>query len=290
MIMPPRALWTGTISFGLVNVPIRLYPAVSEHTLHFKLVHERDGGAIGYQKVCKAEDKPVPDDEIVKAFEVKKGELVPLTDEDFESVRVEGMRTIEISDFVPEDEIDPLFFARSMYVGAQEGGEKVYALLVRAMEEAGLAAIARFVMRERQHIGCLRVHDGALVLEQLHFADEIRPIDEVRPKAIKVDPKELKMARQLIDAFAGSFDPEKYRDTYRDALMKVIKAKQSGKEVVHAAEEEREPTTTDLMEALRASIEASKGGGATRKSAPRAKAAPKRKAAAKTRSRSRARS
>jgi Ku protein len=266
--MPPRALWSGTLSFGLVTVPIRLYPAVREHTLRFHLVHEPDGGAIGYQKICKAEGEPVPDDEITKVFEVKKGELVPLSDEDFESVRAEGVRTIEITDFVPEQEIDPLFFARSMYVGAQEGGERVYGLLVQAMEDAGLAAIAKFVLRDRQHLGCLRVHDGGLVLEQLHFADEIRPLEEVRPEKVKADPKELKMARQLIDAYAGSFEPERYRDTYRDALMDVIEAKREGKEIVRPAEPEAEPAT-DLLEALRASIEASKGGK------PKAKPKPK---------------
>jgi DNA end-binding protein Ku len=271
--MAPRALWTGTISFGLVSVPIRLFPAVREHTLHFHLVHEKDGGAIGYQKVCKKEGEPVPDDEIVKAYEWRKGEVVPLTDEDFESVRAEGVRTIEITEFVPEAEIDPLFFARSMYVGAQAGGEKVYALLVRAMEEAELAGIAKFVLRERQHLGCLRVREGTLVLEQLHFADEIRPLDAVRPDPVKVDARELKMARQLIDAFKGSFEPERYEDTYRDALMKVIEAKRKGETIVQDdAVDEVEPTT-DLLEALRASIEASKGGrrGKAAARAPRRK-------------------
>jgi DNA end-binding protein Ku len=279
----PRALWSGTITFGLVNVPIRLYPAVREHTLHFHLIHERDGGAIGYQKVCKKEGEPVPDDEIVKAYEVGKGEVVPLTDEDFESVRAEGVRSIEITEFVPEDEIDPLFFARSMYVGAGAGGEKVYALLVRAMEEAGLAGIAKFVLRDKQHLGCLRVREGALVLEQLHFADEIRPIDEVRPDPVKVDPKELKMARQLIDAFKGSFEPEHYEDTYRDALMQVIEAKRKGETIVQADEERAEPTT-DLLEALRASIEASKG---TQRRKPAARSARPKRKPAKRRAKSR---
>jgi DNA end-binding protein Ku len=283
--MPPRALWTGTVSFGLVNVPVRLYPAVREHTLHFRLVHEPDGGAIGYQKVCKTDGKPVPDDEIVKAFEWSKGELVPLSDEDFASVRAEGVRTIEIAEFVPEDEIDPLYFARALAVGPQAGGEKVYALLLRAMEDSGLAGIAKFVLRDRQHLGCLRVKDGVLLLEQLYFADEIRPLDEIRPEAVEVDARELKMARQLIDAFTGSFEPERYADTYRDALCALLKAKRKG-ETIHQEEPEEVEETTDLLAALRASIDASKGGGKRRaagakRKAPRA-SAPRRRAKSRT--------
>ena len=173
--MAPRALWTGSITFGLVNVPVRVYSAVHEHKLRFHLVHEKDDGPIGYEKVCKLEDKPVPNDEIVKAFEYKKGELVHLTDEDFEAVQVEGQHTIELEDFVPYEEIDPTFFAHTYLVGPQDGAEKPYALLVRAMEESGLAGIGKFVMRNRQYLGCLRVRDGVLTLEQLYFADEVDP-------------------------------------------------------------------------------------------------------------------
>jgi DNA end-binding protein Ku len=137
----PRSLWTGSISFGLVNVPVRVYTAVHEHKLRFHLVHAKDDGPIGYQKVCKLEDKPVDDGEIVKAFEVSKGKLVPLTDDDFAAVRVEGQHTIDLEDFVPYDQIDPTFFAHTYLVGPQEGAEKTYALLVRAMSESGLAGI-----------------------------------------------------------------------------------------------------------------------------------------------------
>ena len=139
----PRALWSGSISLGLVNVPVRMYSAIEESDLHFNLVHEPDGGRIGYQKICKAEDKPVPDDEVVKAFEVTKGEFVVVEDEDFAAARTEGVKTIEISDFVPYEEIDPIYFERTYYLGPQDGGEKVYALLVRAMEDSGRAAIAK---------------------------------------------------------------------------------------------------------------------------------------------------
>ena len=180
--MAARPLWTGIISFGLVSVPVKVYSAISEHRLQFHLIHEADGSPIGYQKVCKVEGKPVPDDEVVKAFELRKGEFVKMTDEDFELARAAGTeRTIEITDFVPGEDIDPLFFAKPYYVGPGNGGDHVYALLAKAMEDSGLAAVVTFVMRDRMHLGALRVHEGVLVLEQLHFADELRPLEGIAP-------------------------------------------------------------------------------------------------------------
>src|SRR5215218_7151218 len=252
----PRALWTGSISFGLVNVPVRLYSAVSEHKLHFHFVHQKDESPIGYQKICKKEDKPVADKEIVKAFEYRKGEYVYMEDEDFEAARVEGYKTIEITDFVPYEQIDPIYFAHTYYVGPQDGSEKVYSLLVRAMEDSELAGIAKFVMRDRQYLGALRVREGTITLEQLYFAGEIRAVKEIRPKRQRVDESELQMAQQLIDSFSGDWKPEKYSDTYRDALRSIIEAKRKGKEV-HVAAEPEEERPADLLEALRASVEAS---------------------------------
>src|SRR5215211_4747723 len=153
----PRAIWTGTISFGLVNVPVRMYSAIDEHDLRFHFVHEPDGSRIGYEKLCKLEEKPAPDDEIVKAFELEDGEYVYMSDEDFEAARVEGHRTIEITDFVPFEAIDPIFFERTYYLGPQEGSERVYSLLSRAMEDSGLAGVSNYVMRDRQYLGALRV-------------------------------------------------------------------------------------------------------------------------------------
>jgi DNA end-binding protein Ku len=253
----PRAIWSGTISFGLVSVPVRMYSAIDETDLRFHLVHEPDGGRIGYQKVCKAENEPVPEDEIVKAFEVKPDELVVLTDEDFAAAKSEGVKSIEISDFVPYEEIDPIYFERTYYLGPQDGGEKVYALLREAMERTELAALGKYVMREKQHLGCLRVRDGVITLEKMFFHDEIRPAKEIAPSKAKVPKAELEMATTLIGQFKRSFEPEKYEDTYRDALMKVIKAKQKGKTItaVPAAEDE-EPA--DLLAALKASVEAAK--------------------------------
>lgn len=258
--MAPRALWTGSISFGLVNVPVRVFSAVHEHKLSFHLVHEPDDGPIGYQKICKLEDKPVSNDEIVKAFEVEKGEFVHLTDEDFEAAHVEGQHTIDLEDFVPYEEIDPAFFAHAYLVGPQDGAERPYALLVRAMEDSGLAGIGKFVLRGRQYLGCLRVRNGILTLEQMYFADEVDEPKTILPdKLPSVAKRELELGLSLITSFAGSWQPEKYRDTYRDALSAIIKQKREGHEVHRAPEPERE-SPPDLMEALRRSLEQVEGG------------------------------
>jgi DNA end-binding protein Ku len=256
----PRAIWSGSISFGLVSVPVRMFSAIEEHTLHFNYVHEPDGSRIGYEKICKAEDKPVPDDEIVKAFEYEKGEWVYMTDEDFAAAAEENHRVIDIRAFVPYEEIDPIFFERTYYLAPQEDGAKVYALLVRAMENAGLAAVAKWVMRDRQNLGLLRIREGVITLERMHFADEIRPVEDLAPKDADISRQELEMAEQLIEHFKGAFDPAEYRDTYRDALCEIIKAKRKGKKI--KVEREPEPEApTDLMAALRASVEAARGGG-----------------------------
>jgi DNA end-binding protein Ku len=275
----PRAIWTGTISFGLVNVPVRMYSAIDEQDLRFHLVHEPDSGRIGYQKICKAENEPVPDDEIVKAFEFAEDELVVLTDEDFAAAKTEGVKTIDISDFVPYEEIDPIYFERTYYLGPQDGSEKVYALLREAMERTELAALGKYVMRDRQHLGCLRVREGTITLEKMFFHDEIRPAQKVAPGNVKVAKAELEMAMSLIEQFKGEFEPERYEDTYREALMDVIRAKQKGKTITAApVEEEEEPG--DLLAALRASVEAAKKG----KGPARAKRAPARKRSSRAKS------
>jgi DNA end-binding protein Ku len=256
----PRAIWSGTIAFGLVSVPVRMTSAVSEHKLHFHFVHEPDGSSIGYEKVCKKEGKPVDDDEIVKAFEVEKGEWVYMSDEDFEAAAVdEGAKTVDIRAFVPYEEIDPIYFERTYYLEPQEGGEKVYVLLARAMEDSGLVGVAKLVMRDRQHLACLRVRDGVITLERMHFADEVRPAKDLAPARPRLGKQELAMAKQLVEQFSGSFEPEKFRDTYRDTLCEIIRAKQRG-ETVAAPEKPEVEEPVDLMAALRASIDAAKGG------------------------------
>jgi DNA end-binding protein Ku len=256
----PRSIWSGSISFGLVNVPVRLYSAVSEHKLRFHFVHEKDSSPIGYEKICKQEGKPVPDNEIVKAFEFEKGEYVFMDDKDFKAARVEGYKSIDIVDFVPYEDIDPIYFSHTYYVGPDRGAEKTYSLLVRAMEGSELAGIAKFVMRDRQNLGALRIRDGVITLEQLYYADEIRDIEEIKASRTRVSAEELKMADRLIESFTSDWEPEKYKDTYRDELCAIIRAKRKGKEV-HAAPDVEEEAPTDLLTALRESIERSQGGG-----------------------------
>ncbi len=251
----PRAIWSGSISFGLVNVPVRMYSAIDEQDVRFHLLHEKDDSRIGYEKICKEEGKPVPDDEIARGYEVSEGEYVYVTDEDLEAAAGETYRTIDIQDFVAVEEVDPIFFERTSYLGPAAGGEKTYALLVRAMEESGLVGIASYVMRDKQQLGCIRVRDGMLVLEKMFFADEIRPTDDIAPRKARVGKQELAMALDLIDRFRGPFEPERYEDTYRTALLRVIDRKRKGKDVHVEPQAERE-APTDLLEALRASVEA----------------------------------
>ena len=283
----PRAIWTGAISFGLVNVPVRMYSAIDEHKLHFNYIHEKDGSRIGYEKVCKAEGKAVPEEEIVKAFEWEKGEHVPMRDEDFERAQEDTYKAIDISDFVDYDEIDPVHFERTYYLGPQQGAEKVYALLVRAMEESGRAAIAKFVMRDRQHLGCLRTSDGTLLLEKMYFADEIRPAGDVKPQVKKgdIDKREVEMAQALIDKLYGSFKPEQYEDTYRDTLCEIIKAKRAG-ETIEEPKPETPKAAPDLMEALKASLE--QADDAEKRTKPGSKTKTKKKAKAKAKAKAEA--
>ena len=260
----PRSIWSGSISFGLVNVPVRLYSAVQEHKLRFHFVHEKDSSPIGYEKICKKEGKPVADDEIVKAFEFEKGEYVFMDDKDFEAAKVEGYKAIDIVDFVRYEDIDPIYFAHTYYVGPDRGAEKTYSLLVKAMEGSELAGVAKFVMRDRQNLGALRVRDGVITLEQLRYADEIRDVAEIKASRTRVSSEELKMAERLIESFTTEWKPEKYKDTYRDELCAIIRAKRKGKEV-HAAPEVEEEAPTDLLTALRESIERSRGTTKARK-------------------------
>ncbi|HJR94999.1 MAG TPA: Ku protein [Gaiellaceae bacterium] len=283
----PRAIWSGSIAFGLVNAPVKMYAAIDEHNLELHMVHEKDGSPIGYEKVCKKEDKPVPADEIVKAYEVSEDEYVYLTDEDFKAAEEESYRTIEILAFVPRGEIDPIVFKRTYYLGPAEGAEKVYALLVKAMESSGLSAVARYVFHDRQQLGTLRIREGVITLENMYFADEIRPAKDVAPsRQPRVDKQELEMAETLIERFTSSFRHEQYEDEYRKRLLKIVKRKQKGEEI-HAeapAEEREEPT--DILEALRASVEAARSSGSRngRKNRRAKKTTRKRRTPAKSKS------
>ena len=255
----PRAVWSGSISFGLVNAPVRMYAAISEQNLKFNLIHEKDGGRIGYQKICKLEDEPVPNEEIVKAYQVEEDEFVFLNDEDFEAAAPETYKTITIHDFVPAAEIDPIYFERTYYLGpTEDSAEPVYALLVKAMEQADLVAVATYVFHERENLGCLRVREGVLTLEKMFFADEVRPIEGIAPDGAKVDKRQLEMAMQLISQYQGTFDPDKYHDEYRERLMGVIEAKRSGEGVKQVVTAEKAPAP-DLLAALQASLDEARG-------------------------------
>jgi DNA end-binding protein Ku len=256
-----RAIWSGSIAFGLVNAPVRMYPAIDEHDVELHLVHAKDGSRIGYQKYCKAENEPVPDKEIAKAYEVD-GDLVLLDDVDFEAAQGESYKTIEIADFVPYEQIDPIYFERTYYLGPQDGSEKVYALLVEALQESGLAGIVRYVFRDRDQLGCLRVREDVLAIERMYFADEIRPADDLSPRrSRKVDPRELELALSLIERITSDFDPKKYKDEYTERLLEVIERKRRGRTVKPRPREETE-APPDLLTALQESVaQASRRGG-----------------------------
>jgi DNA end-binding protein Ku len=243
-----------------------MYTAISEKDLRFNQLHETDGGRIGYVKVCKVDNEPVPADEIIKGYEVSKGEYVQMTDEDFQAARGEVHRGITIHDFVPADQIDPIYFERTYFLGPEEGpGEAIYALLVEAMQRSGLSAIATYVHHDRENLACLRVRDGIITLEKMFFDDEVRSTDGIAPSEAKVDSKQLKMAEDLISAYTSDFEPERYQDTYRERLLAIVEQKRQGK-TTKTPEPAETPTAPDLLAALTASLDvARKDRAATKK-------------------------
>jgi DNA end-binding protein Ku len=247
-----RAIWSGTISFGLVSVPVRMYSATDSKELRFHFLDRRDLSPVGYEKVSKETGKAVPQDEIVRGFEIEKGQYVPLEDEDLDRLDIELTHSIDICDFVDLDDIDPIYFRKAYYLLPQ-GAEKPYRLLVRALEETGKVGIAKVVIRNKQHLAALRPYDGTLVLETMYYADEIRRPESVDGKA-KLQKGEVEMAKSLVENLSDEFDPEKYDDTYRKELLELIKAKAKGKELPEPKEEE-DGEVVDLMEALRESVE-----------------------------------
>jgi DNA end-binding protein Ku len=250
----PRALWTGSISFGLVNVPVRMYTAISEHNVHFNLVHAKSAERVHYRKVAGSSAREVADDQIVKGYEVADGEYVTLTDDEIAAAHVEGDKVIEIHDFVPLTEIDPIVFERTYYLAPAEGAERVYALFAKALEESGLVGIASFVFHDRDQLACIRVKDGVLLLERMYFADEVRDADGVLPgKKHSVDKRELKLAIDLIERMQGTFDHSAYHDRYRDRLMAIIDKKRKG-ETITVPETEERSAPADLRAALEASL------------------------------------
>ena len=283
-----RAIWTGTISFGLLNVPVRLYSAVARRGIALRQIRESDGARIRNRRVAEGTDEEVPYGEIVKAFEITADRFVPLTKDELDALAPEKTRAIEVQDFVDLDQIDPIYFDSPYYLGPAEGAEKAYSLLAKAMQESGKVAIARFVFRNKEHLAALRADEGVLTLTTMRFADEVVPpsdLEDALPDGKqRVAKKEVEMAERLIESLTTEFDPASYRDEYREQLLALIERKAEGKEVVEAPEaEEPQPTAApDLMSALEESIAAVQG------KRPKAKAAKKRApAAAKRRSPSR---
>jgi DNA end-binding protein Ku len=273
----PRALWSGAISFGLVNAPVRMYTAISEHNVHFNLLHKKSGARIHYKKVTDSHPRDIPDDQIVKGYEVSEGEYVTLTDEEIAAAHVEGDKVIEIHDFVPLDEIDPIAFERTYYLGPTEGAERVYALLARALESSGLVGVASFVFHDRDQLACLRVRDGAILLERMYFADEIRDRAGILPgKQASVDKGQLKLAVDLIERMKGSFDHSAYHDRYRERLVQIVDKKRKG-ETISAPEVERRRAPDDLMAALQESLDAAVGKARKGRAKPKPKARSQRK-------------
>ena len=254
----PRAMWKGAISFGLVTIPVAVYPATEEKTLRFNQLHDEDGGRIRYKRVCEKDGEEVTFEHIVKGYEVEKDRYVVLTDEDLNAIPVESSRAIDIHRFVDLDEIDPVMFKKSYYLVPEETGAKAYALLREAMADDGRVGVAKVSFRDKEHLAALRFKDEAFVLETMYWPDEIREADfgGVDVSA-KIRGQELEMAKQLIESLSGEWNPEEYADEYRQALLQIVEAKLNGQEIEVVAPE---PTAkvVDLMEALKASVAAAK--------------------------------
>ena len=254
----PRAMWKGAISFGLVTIPVAVYPATEEKTLRFNQLHDEDGGRIRYKRVCEKDGEEVTFEHIVKGYEVEKDRYVVLTDEDLNAIPVESSRAIDIHRFVDLDEIDPVMFKKSYYLVPEETGAKAYALLREAMADDGRVGIAKVSFRDKEHLAALRFKDEAFVLETMYWPDEIREADfgGVDVSA-KIRGQELEMAKQLIESLSGDWNPEEYSDEYREAMLQIVEAKLNGQEIEVVA---AEPTAkvVDLMEALKASVAAAK--------------------------------
>ena len=254
-----RAIWKGSISFGLVNIPIALYPATRREELKFRLLRKSDLSPVNYKRVAEKDGKEVPWDQIVKGYEYEKGKYVVLKDEDFERVDLEATQTVDIQDFVHQEEIDPIFFYKPYYLEPQKGGDKAYVLLRDALKDSGKVGIAKVVIKTREYLAGVKPEDGVLVLELMHFADELADSGKLHiPKKIEVGKREMNIAKSLIDSMSSKWNPEKYKDDYREALMEVIeeKVEVGGKEIEEKPKKAPKPTKViDLVSVLQKSLE-----------------------------------
>ena len=265
-----RAMWKGSLAFGLVNIPIELYTATRDHRPKFRLLHAKDEAPVRYERVCQSEGKPVGWEDLVKGYEYEKGQFVVITKDDFKTAALEKTKTIDILDFVDPAEVDERYFETPYYLQPGKGADRAYALLREAIRDSGRIGIAKVILRDAQHLAAVEAIGDAMVLTMMRFADELADLNDFRfPKAEAIRPAELNMARQLIESLSAKWNPEKYTDEYRDNLMKVIQAKLKGRKPrLEERDTPQSADVVDLMARLRASLEA--------KAAPRAKAAPAR--------------
>jgi DNA end-binding protein Ku len=255
-----RAIWKGAVSFGLVSIGVKLYSATEEKDIRFHQVHRTDGGRIRYKRTCSVCGEEVSYDDIAKGYDLGGGEMVILTDEDFADLPLSSSRAIDVLEFVPAEEVDPILYNKAYYLEPEGVSAKPYVLLRDALTESDRVAVVKVALRQREQLATLRVREGVLVLNTMLWPDEIRQPDfDFLDEDVTVRPQELSMASSLIDSMTGSFKPEEFTDNYREALQQVIDAKVSGKEIVAPPEEEKAPSgAIDLMAALRASVERAK--------------------------------
>jgi DNA end-binding protein Ku len=270
-----KTMWKGAISFGLVSIPVRVFTATEEKTLKFNQLHDKDHGRIRYKRVCSKDGEEVPYEQIVSGYEYEKDRYVVLEDEDFDAIPVESGRTIDIAQFVDADEIDPLLYKKSYYLAPEETGMKAYQLLREALTDDGRVGIAKVSFRDKEHLATIRVSDNVLVLETMYWPDEIRdPAFEELDKEVKLRPQEVQMAKSLVENLTDEWNPEEFRDEYREALLEIVEKKVAGEEI--EVIEAPEPTKVlDLMEALKESVEKTK-----KQKAPAKRTTARKKAAA----------
>jgi len=278
--MPPRSMWKGAISFGLVTIPVAVYPATEEKSLKFNQLHDEDMGRIRMKRVCSVDGEEVDFEHIVKGYEVEKDRYIIITDEDLDAVPVESSRAIDIQQFVDLQEIDPILFKKSYYLIPDETGAKAYALLRRALSEEGKVGIAKVSFRDKEHLAALRFKDDVFVLETMYWPDEVRTAEfDTLGAEEKVRPNEVEMAKSLIESLTEPWSPEAFSDAYREALLDIVEKKLAGVPI-EAPTEEAPARVVDLMEALKASVAAAKdrtpaASGGTKRAAPKRTAAKK---------------
>jgi len=270
-----RSIWRGAVSFGLVSIGVKLYSATEDKDIRFHQVHATDGGRVKYKRVCSVDGEEVEYADIAKGYELPSGEVVILTDEDFDELPLTTRREIEVLEFVDQDQIDPIMFEKTYYLEPDGPATRPYVLLRDALENAGQVAITKIAIRQRESLAALRVRDGILVMHTMRWPDEIRRPDfAFLDEDVAVRPQELKMAEALISSMSGDFDPTQFTDDYREAMASLLEAKQTGGEVQAVPDAADEgPAVVDLMSALRRSVERARGGA---EEAPAAAKAPKR--------------